>query len=42
LRCCCSGSGKLPPVWTAEKFAALADVLDAHHMILLPDGDDWT
>ncbi|WP_431973851.1 cupin domain-containing protein [Micromonospora haikouensis] len=34
-------SGKLPPVWTAEKFAALGESLDAHQMILLPDGDDW-
>ncbi|MFC5940641.1 cupin domain-containing protein [Micromonospora harpali] len=34
-------SGKLPPVWTAEKFAALGESLDAHQMILLSDGDDW-
>ncbi|MEO3748588.1 cupin domain-containing protein [Plantactinospora sp. B5E13] len=34
-------SGKLPPHWSEEKFSALADALTAHHMILLPDSNDW-
>ncbi|MFF0176692.1 cupin domain-containing protein [Micromonospora profundi] len=34
-------SGNPPAEWTAERFAAMADALDAHQMILMPSGDDW-
>ncbi|WP_199736391.1 hypothetical protein [Micromonospora sp. HM5-17] len=34
-------SGQPLPAWDGETFAAMADALDAHRMILLPGDDDW-
>lgn len=34
-------AGNPLPEWTADRFAAMGEALEAHKMILLPSSDDW-